>query len=179
MDNLDENLKLQFVSKLYTKGKTSFPTLRKFTVILICVYSVLVLTTYFMQGFSTIYILKHLITYLLCFFVMYITKPKNDYQNAIANVTFFPDNFSVNYGNPDDEAAYIPKTANVRIFYRNIVTFKYDALSQELFIKECSTDTNEEAFTIIYIPEEESKIFISYIQSNSENCTLPNLKKCI
>lgn len=179
MENFMEDSQLQFVSKLYTKGKASLPIVRKITYLLIALYSLMVLSTYLLNGFSLTFALKHIITYLLCFFVLQLTKPINGYQSAIAVVDIDDCKFSVKYGNPDDEAAYIPATANVKIYFRNIVDIKYDRFSQELFIKECLKENNEEAFTIIYIPEEESKILMAHILSHCSFNEKDELKECV
>lgn len=179
MESFTDNSQLQFVSKLYTKGKASLPIVRKITFLLVALYSLTVLATYLLNGFSLAFVLKHIITYLLCFFVLQLTKPINGYQSAIAVVDIDESKFSVKYGNPDDEAAYIPATANVKIYFRNIVDIKYDRFSQELFIKECSRETNEEAFTIIYIPEEESKILMTHILSRCNFTEKEELKEYV
>lgn len=153
----------EFVSKLYTKSKITFPFYRKLTYVLIVIYTILVALTFVKDGFSSDYLLKHIITYILCYVAILNTNPQNGYQIAIARIFFDDNKFTVKYGNQKDEAAYIPSTANVSIYYDNIVEFKYDNLLQELFIREVNEKSKEESFTIIYIPEEESDFLMNHI----------------
>ena len=157
---------MTFESRLYTKGKVNFPLIRKLTILSIVIYSILVFLSYKNHGLDLFMVSKHIITYSLCLILLLITKPKNDYQKAIALVDLDDVKFSISYGNPEDEAAYVPSTANVSIFYKNIDAMKYDKFSQELFIREVSAETKEEAFTIIYIPEQENSILTPCIMSH-------------
>lgn len=153
----------EFESKIYTKSKVTFPFYRKLTYTLIVIYTILILITSFKDGFSLLYTLKHIATYLLCYIAILYTNPKNGYQIAIARIYFDDNKFTATYGNQNDEAAYIPSTANVSIFYNNIIEFKYDNLLEELFIKELNEKNKDEAFSIIYIPEKESNLLMNHI----------------
>lgn len=163
MNNKINNESIEFISKIYTKGKITFPFYRKISVLFLIIYTLLLLATFSIDGFDYTYLWKHVVTYTFCIIVLVKTNPINDYQNALAKITFEENGFSVSYTNSNEDYVQIPKKANMTILYKNIQDVKYDNLLQELFIQEGYDNTNIEAFFTIYIPECESKILISKI----------------
>lgn len=166
---------IEFVSKIYAKGKATFPFCRKISIVFLVIYTLLLLITFSVDGFNHHYLLKHVLTYVFCIIVLIETKPRNDYQNVLAKVTFGRNDFSVQYDNSNDCSIYIPKKSNTTILYKNIQDVKYDNLLQELFVQEGSDTSTIEAFFTMYVPEDESKILISKLtekiklDKNSEN----------
>ena len=152
---------IEFVSKIYTKGKVSFPLYRNISIFFLVVYTLLLLVTFSIDGFNYNCLWKHILTYTFCIIVLLETKPRNDYESVLAKVVFGCNGFSVKYSNSNDCSRYIPKKTNVTILYKDIQEVKYDSLLQELFIQEGSDNSKIEAFFTIYVPEDESKILIS------------------
>lgn len=159
---------IEFVSKIYTKGKVSFPLYRNISIFFLVIYTLLLLITFSIDGLNYNCLWKHILTYVFCIIVLLETKPRNDYQNVLAKVTFGHNGFSIKYNNANDCSRCIPKKSNVTILYKNILEIKYDNLLQELFIQEGSDNSKIEAFFTIYVPEDESKVLISKLNQMIE-----------
>lgn len=179
-----ENNSLEFISKVYVKGKSKHPKLRVAVKVILILYALIFLFVVTMDGFSFDLIKDNIIPIILILNAYNVTKPQEGFKDTVVKVDFNIDEMIIKYDSINRHDKMGPRMEVITIKYNNITKLEYNKEVDGLNIQGYPIERvrylkegNQKEYIINYLEKNQEKSTIIYFSSDEKNKILNVLRE--